>query len=65
MDRYHEVDKQATKEIKESLKQDGIESYPVECRRCKGSGFDSYSEMASIHEPCPDCNGNGGYELEV
>jgi DnaJ-class molecular chaperone len=65
MRKYEELDKKMSLEIKKGLKADGIDKYPVECQRCKGSGYDSYSEMAGIHEPCPECHGNGEYELAV
>ncbi len=55
-DKYFEVDKQITREIKEKLITEGITSYPAKCETCNGSGNNSF---------CVQCKGKGFYELAI
>lgn len=51
-DRFLELDRRVTEEIKSEMKAEGVETYPVKCN-CNNC------------PDCPDCGGQGQYEMEV
>ena len=60
--RFHEVDKQASREIRDRLLTDGITEYPVACDYCDDEGMVETDNNGPIGT-CPICGGSKAYML--
>lgn len=57
--KYHECDKQVSKQVKSDLLSKNIKSYPAVCQHCDGTG------RSPTATACNYCDGNGSYELQI
>lgn len=62
--KYHDLDKKVTNEIRAGLLADGITEYPVECDYCDEDGRVEMDNNGPIG-PCPICQGKKQYMIAV
>ena len=62
--KYHDLDKQVSKEVREKLLSQGICEYPVKCDYCDEGGRVETDNNGPIG-PCPICNGTKQYMVAV
>lgn len=63
-DKYHEIDKSVSNQIRAEMLSDGVKNYPVTCNYCYGTRMHESDNNVPISD-CPVCNGDGAYLVAV
>lgn len=63
-DKYHDLDRLISAEVRRELLDAGITEYEAKCRDCNGTGRDVMSDSVNWL-PCFSCEGKGSFRVAV